>query len=60
MMGLMEKRNELLVAINLLMRKNMNDEDRRKELYKLLKRHETNVIEYAVESVVDIIRGGEQ
>ena len=59
-MGLTEKRNELITGINVVLRKNMNDGDRRKELYKLLKRHETNVIEYAVESVVDIIRGGEQ
>lgn len=57
-MGLMERRNELLVAINLLMRKNMKDEDRRKELYKLLKQYEAYVVDVAVENAVNRLREG--
>lgn len=57
-MGLNEKRNELIAGINGVLRKNVKDEDRRRELYKLIKRHEEFVIDSAVENAVSKMREG--
>ena len=57
-MGLVEKRNELITGINVVLRKNMKDEDRRKELYRLVKQHEEYVIEESVNNALDKMREG--
>ena len=57
-MGLTEKRNELLVGINTVMRKNLSENERRKQLYKLLKQYEVFVVDVAVENAVNRMREG--
>lgn len=57
-MGLVEKRNELITGINVVLRKNMKDEDRRKELYRLIKSHEEYVVDSTVNHALDKMREG--